>query len=86
MSLNVSATLVQQAAAGDVDEHAFAEMIHHSLPYAWGIVEKLAHSVHQEGEEWANYAVAPPSEQSRAQLLRVVGEMPFGVRWSGTLS
>lgn len=73
MSLNVSTTLIQQAAAGNVNEQAFVETIRQSLPYAWGIVEKLAHSVHQEGEEWANHAVAPPSEQARAQLLRMVG-------------
>lgn len=73
MSLNVSATLVQQAIADNVDEAAFAETIRQSLPYAWGIVEKLAHSIHEEGEAWANYAVAPPSESDRAQLLRMVG-------------
>lgn len=73
MSLNVSKALVQQATAGNVDELAFVETIRQSLPYAWGIVEKLAHSIHQEGEEWANYAVAPPNEQARGQLLRMVG-------------
>jgi hypothetical protein len=60
MSLNVSEALIRQAAVGEVDEPAFVETIRQSLPYAWGIVEKLAHSIHQEGEEWANHAVAPP--------------------------
>jgi hypothetical protein len=73
MSLNVGATLIQQAVAGKVDELAFVETIRQSLPYAWGIVEKLAHSIHEESQEWANYAVAPPTEQARAQLLRMVG-------------
>jgi hypothetical protein len=73
MSLNVSETLVQQATAGNVDEQAFVETIRQSLPYAWSLVEKLAHSIQNDGEEWANYAVAPPSEQARAQLLRMVG-------------
>jgi hypothetical protein len=72
MSLNVSEALVQQAAAGPVDNQAFVETIRRSLPYAWGIVEKLAHSLHQEGKGWANYAVAPPDEQARGQLLRMV--------------
>ena len=72
MSLNVSETLLQQAAAGDVDEQAFVETIRQSLPYAWNIVEKLSYSIHQNGEEWAYYAVAPPSEQARGQLLRMV--------------
>jgi hypothetical protein len=73
MSLDVSETLVQQAAMGNVNEQAFAETIQRSLPYAWSIVEKLSYQIHQEGEEWANYAVAPPSEQERGQLLRMVG-------------
>jgi hypothetical protein len=73
MSLNVSEALVQQAAAGEVDEPTFVETIRQSLPYAWNIVEKLAHSLQQDGEEWANYAVAPPSEQARGKLLRMVG-------------
>jgi hypothetical protein len=66
MSLNVSEALIQQAAAGDVDELAFVETIRQSLPYAWGIVEKLSHSIHQQGQKWANHAVAPPTEQARA--------------------
>lgn len=73
MSLNVSEALVQPAAAGEVDEPAFVETIRQSLPYAWNIVEKLSHSIHQNGEEWANYAVVPPREQARGQLLRIVG-------------
>ncbi|MGC8711864.1 MAG: SCO5389 family protein [Leptodesmis sp.] len=73
MSLNVSEALIQQAAAGEVDEPAFVETIRQSLPYAWNIVEKLSYSIQQEGEEWANHAVAPPNEQARGQLLRMVG-------------
>ncbi|NJR48799.1 MAG: hypothetical protein HC780_03785 [Leptolyngbyaceae cyanobacterium CSU_1_3] len=73
MSLNVSEALIQQAAAGEVDEKAFVETIRQSLPYAWNIIEKLSYSIHQEGEEWANHAVAPPNEQARGQLLRMVG-------------
>ncbi|GAB4342047.1 MAG: SCO5389 family protein [Leptolyngbyaceae cyanobacterium] len=73
MSLNVSEALLQQAAAGEVDEKAFVETIRQSLLYAWNIVEKLSYSIQQEGEEWANHAVAPPNEQARGQLLRMVG-------------
>jgi hypothetical protein len=73
MSLNVSTNLIQQAEAGAVDEKAFTETIRESLPYGWQIVEKLSHSIHQEGMEWANYAVVPPSETERGQLLRMVG-------------
>jgi len=64
MSLDVNEALVQQAEAGNVDEQAFVEMIRQSLPYAWGMVEKLSHRVHQEGKEWVNYAVTPLDEQA----------------------
>ncbi|MEO1353235.1 MAG: SCO5389 family protein [Cyanobacteria bacterium J06635_15] len=73
MSLNVSASLIQQAEADQIDPDAFVESIRESLPYAWNIAEKLAHSIHQEGMDWANYSVAPPSEQARGQLLRMIG-------------
>ncbi|MEO0538636.1 MAG: SCO5389 family protein [Cyanobacteria bacterium P01_A01_bin.123] len=73
MSLNVSASLIQQAEADQIDPDAFVESVRESLPYAWNIAEKLAHSIHQEGMEWDNYAVAPPSEQARGQLLRMIG-------------
>ena len=73
MSLNVSEVLVQQATTGTVEDQAFVETIRQSLPYAWSIVEKLAHSLHHEHEAWANHAVAPPDEQTRGQLLRMVG-------------
>lgn len=73
MSLNVSETLIQRAAAGEADEKGFVESIQQSLPYAWGIVEQLSQSIHQGGDLWASHAIAPPSEQARAQLLRMVG-------------
>lgn len=73
MSLNVSEALVQQAAVGKVDESTFVETIQQSLPYAWNIVAMLSDRIHQDGEEWANHAVAPPNEQARGQLLRMVG-------------
>ena len=73
MSLNVSASLIQQAEADRINPDAFVDSIRESLPYAWNIVDKLAHSIHQEGMNWDNYAVAPPSEQARGQLLRMIG-------------
>ena len=73
MSLNVSASLIQQAEADRINPDAFVDSIRESLPYAWNIVDKLAHSIHQEGMNWDNYAIAPPSEQARGQLLRMIG-------------
>lgn len=73
MSLTVSPDLIQQVQTGDIDEAAFVQTIRESLPYAWQIVEKLAHQIHRGGKTWDHYAVAPPSEQARGQLLRMVG-------------
>ncbi|MGF1517246.1 MAG: SCO5389 family protein [Nodosilinea sp.] len=73
MSLIVGASLIQQAERNQIDETAFVESIRQSLPYAWGIVETLAHAVNDTDAEWADHAVAPPNEQSRGQLLRMVG-------------
>ncbi|MBO3457420.1 SCO5389 family protein [Aetokthonos hydrillicola Thurmond2011] len=72
MSLNVSEHLIEQAKADKVDEKEFVQTIRHSLPYAWGVVEGLAERI-VRGEEWANHQVPPPSEQARAQLLRMMG-------------
>ncbi|BAZ07737.1 SCO5389 family protein [Calothrix sp. NIES-3974] len=87
MSLNVSDKLLEQAQSGHIDEQEFVETIRQSLPYAWGVVEGLAERIIR-GEEWANHAVPPPSEQARAQLLRMMGgdairtavERHFGIR------
>ena len=73
MSLNVSDSMIRQAVLDTVDDSDFADTIRQSLPYAWGIVESLAERVYQDGEAWADHAVPPPSEQARAQLLRMVG-------------
>ncbi|NJM73438.1 MAG: hypothetical protein HC862_26800 [Scytonema sp. RU_4_4] len=72
MSLNVSVHLIEQAKAGQVSEADFVTTIRQSLPYAWSVVEGLAERL-ARGEEWANHAVAPPSEKARAQLLRMMG-------------
>ncbi|KAB8334379.1 hypothetical protein SD80_008265 [Scytonema tolypothrichoides VB-61278] len=72
MSLNVSVHLIEQAKAGQVNEADFVASIRESLPYAWSVVEGLAERL-ARGEEWANHAVAPPSEKERAQLLRMMG-------------
>ena len=73
MSLNVSDSMIRQAVLDTVDDSDFADTIRQSLPYAWGIVELLAERVYQDGEDWADHAVPPPSEQARGQLLRMVG-------------
>jgi hypothetical protein len=73
MSLDVSAELVRQAEMDTIDQSAFVETIRQSLLYAWGIVEKLVNEIETENLGWSNHAIAPPSEQARGQLLRMVG-------------
>jgi hypothetical protein len=72
MSLHVSEKLIDRAKVGQVDEREFVESIRESLPYAWGVVESLAERL-LRGEEWAEHSVPPPTEQARAQLLRMMG-------------
>ncbi len=73
MSLTIDASLIQQAEQGQVDEAGFVDSIRQSLPYAWSIVDGLAQAIHTDGLAWADHAIAPPSEQARGQLLRMVG-------------
>lgn len=73
MSLDVSAELIKQAQVGQVDEEAFVDSIKQSLPYAFGIVESLAKRLAQGEATWVEHSVPPPSEQDRAQLLRMMG-------------
>ncbi len=73
MSLNISSELMKQAQTGQVDEEAFVESIKQSLPYAFGVVENLAKRLARGEAEWVEHSVPPPSEQDRAQLLRMMG-------------
>lgn len=73
MSLNVSAELVRQAELDVINEADFVETVRQSLPYAWGIVESLVAQMSNNDLSWANHAIAPPNEQARGQLLRLIG-------------
>ena len=88
MSLNVPATLLQQAETGDVPDTEFLGCIRQSLPYAWTVVSQVAAQLQQGDGEFADHTVAPPSEADRGQLLRALAsdairgalERHFGVR------
>jgi hypothetical protein len=77
MSLTIPSELLEQAQRDRLDdatlETAFVESIRQSLPYAFGIVETLAEQLTRGEADWLDHAVPPPSEQERAQLLRMVG-------------
>ncbi|AOY83791.1 MULTISPECIES: SCO5389 family protein [Moorena] len=73
MSLNITPELLKQAQEGEVNQEAFIESIRQSLPYAFGIVEDLAKRLAEGEAEWVEHSVPPPTEQDRAQLLRMIG-------------
>ena len=64
MSLTVPAALLEKAQRGSVPDEEFLDCIAESLPYAWGMVVRLA------GEMDASGAA------SRAQLLNQRPERP----------
>lgn len=87
MSLTVPDELVTAAQLGHVDDGAFLACVRHSLPYAYGLVERLASELPSAGRDFADNLVPPPDEQARGQLLRALAsnairralEQRFGV-------
>jgi hypothetical protein len=73
MSLTVSADLLEKAQLGPVSDDEFIACIRESLPYAWTIVAALAERLSTGGGPFADNQKEPPDEQSRGQLLRLVG-------------
>ena len=88
MSLTVSPDLLEQARRGPVDDASFVACIADSLPYAWGMVERLAGELEHSGTPSAQNLEEPPDERARGEVLRLVGsdamraavERHFGVR------
>jgi hypothetical protein len=72
MSLKVPAALLVQAEQGEVREEDFLACIRESLPYAWGVVSRLAGQVQQTGERFAEDQAPPPSLEAQGQLLRMM--------------
>jgi len=88
MSLDVSAELLAQAEAGEVDPAAFLAAVRDSLPYAYAMVERLAEELPADERGFADNVIAPGNEAERGQLLRALAsdsiraglEAHFGVR------
>jgi hypothetical protein len=72
MSLTVPTELVTAAERGHVDDGAFLACVRESLPYAYGLVERLARELPAAGRDFADNLVPPPDEQARGQLLRAL--------------
>lgn len=88
MSLTVPVDLLEKAQRGPVTDLEFVSCIRDSLPYAWGMVERLAKELAAGQAPSAENVEVPPDEAARGQLLRMVGsdamrgavERHFGVR------
>lgn len=72
MSLDVSPALLAKAQAGTVREDEFLMCIQESLPYAWQLIEDLAHQLRSGNAPFVDNQTPPPSEDARGQLLRVL--------------
>jgi hypothetical protein len=72
MSLTVPPDLVTAAERGHIDDGAFLACVRDSLPYAYGLVERLASELPAAGRDFADNEVPPPDERTRGQLLRAL--------------
>ncbi|HEV3156648.1 MAG TPA: SCO5389 family protein [Candidatus Baltobacteraceae bacterium] len=72
MSLTVSPSLLSKAQKGDVPLDDFLACIKGSLPYPWEIIASLSERLEQTDADHVDSDVQPPSEQARAQLLRLL--------------
>ena len=72
MSLKVSPELMEQAQAGKVSDDAFIGCIQTSLPYAWGMVERLVGQLRQTDSVSAQNTEVPPDDESWGQMFRMM--------------
>lgn len=88
MSLTVPAALLVKAQHGSVPDEEFVECISTSLPYAWGMVERLAAEMATSGAPSVQNTEVPPDDAAWGEVFRLVGsdamrgavERRFGVR------
>ena len=88
MSLTVPAALLEKAQHGSVPDEEFVDCIADSLPYAWGMVERLAKELDASGAASVQNVEVPPDDAAWGQVFRLVGsdamrgavERRFGVR------
>ena len=72
MSLNVPATVLQRAERGEATDADLITCMKTSLPYAWSVISDLAARTAAAGASFADNQAAPPDEQARGQLLRMM--------------
>ncbi|MDT0462235.1 SCO5389 family protein [Streptomyces gibsoniae] len=72
MSLGVSPQLLTEAENGEVRDQDFVETVRTSLPYAYGLIARLADELRSGTSEFTDNQTPPPSEKERGQLLRAL--------------
>jgi hypothetical protein len=88
VSLTVPAALLEKAQRGPVPDDEFVDCIRASLPYAWGMVERLARELETSDATCVQNVEVPPDDASWGEVFRLVGsdamrgavERRFGVR------
>lgn len=88
MSLAVPSDLLEQAEQGEVEDEAFLGCVRDSLPYAWGVIDRLITDLEAGEEQFADNQLPPPDEAARGQLLRLMAsdamraavERHYGIR------
>lgn len=88
MSLTVSPTLLRKAQNGPVSDGEFVACIAESLPYAWGMVERLAKELGAGDAPGVQNTEIPPDDASWGEVFRLVAsdamrgavQRHFGVR------
>lgn len=72
MSLLVSDTFIQQAAAGALSQKDFVSCVRESLPRAWDLVESLVAAKKDRPSELASFGVGKSMDDgTRGELLRM---------------
>jgi hypothetical protein len=79
VSLTVSPGLLEQAERGRVDEADFLACVRASLPYAYGLVERLAGELPAAGRDFADNRIPPADDAERGQLLRAMASTAIRV-------
>lgn len=73
MSLTVPSDLLEKAQQGPVADDEFIDCIRVSLPYAWGMVERLANEMEATGSPSVQNLEVPPDDASWGEVFRLVG-------------
>jgi hypothetical protein len=88
VSLTVPSDLLEKAQRGPVADEEFISCVRDSLPYAWGMVERLAKELDASGASSVQNLEVPPNDASWGEVFRLVGsdamrgavQRHFGVR------